>query len=181
MANKRPLIWADAVDSGAIIDPVVNQLAFGVDPPYITPNNTDIFDQLWKPGLTFSQLVGAVDPALRFLQPSWLTRQACEPHEHDPLAMVMGTNGHGQCVYWEYTDKPIAWECLNDGTCGLSLGSRGTYFSEHDCLAACGQGKWACLQNTDRGAGYAGSNAKMCTPNPLGKCSGIGACESACR
>ena len=51
------------------------------------------------------------------------------------------------------------------------------------------QGKWACIQNTNRaptptpGGGhkdYAGSNARMCVPNPLGACTDLATCEKAC-
>ena len=48
-------------------------------------------------------------PHLEFRYPSWATRNACAQEELDPLKMVMGTDGNGDCVYWD-ASRPERWE-----------------------------------------------------------------------
>ena len=92
----------------------------------------------------FPDLLAGVDPALRFNLPNYTRKELCDPYEGSEVHMIMGTNDAGGCIYWDYTDLPNQWECLNDGTCGQSI--NGKYNTEALCKSACG-GSWTCMKN----------------------------------
>ena len=183
--NRRPLLWADGDDSAMLIDPTVGQLALPIN-----QTAAHAFSSFWsRPPcgspptsgcLTFDQLADTTDLTLHFKLPDYRERAICAPHEKAGAAeQVMGTNARGECVYWVYSQPPLRWECLNDGTCAQSLGGRGTFSSQTDCERNCGQGKWACMQNAVL-PGCAGEKATMCVPSAQGFCTNVTECEHAC-
>ena len=149
VANRRPLVWADGDDSGMVIDPVVGQLIASGNDSFITNDMVTQFQAAWDgphPPRTFGfpDLLAGVDPALRFNLPNYTRKELCDPYEGSEVHMIMGTNDAGGCIYWDYTDLPNQWECLNDGTCGQSI--NGKYNTEALCKSACG-GSWTCMKN----------------------------------
>jgi len=181
--NGRPLIWADADDSEMLIDPTVGHIAGG----RITAADIDAWEALWESladltpveqAARFSWLAASAPPHLKFHFPSWATRTACAQEELDPLKMVMGTDGNGDCVYWD-ASKPEQWELLNDGSCGASDSSRAQFSSLADCVVASSQIKWGCVRLP---ASESGTHVDVayCVPNPSGNHSSIGSCEASC-
>ena len=174
--NNRPVVWADGDSSGMVLDPVVNQ----VGGTYITTAMSQQFEAHFRnKSLSFADLYAAVDDALKFELPTWYKKSICEAHEAAGES-VMGYNLAGECVYWTPSPLPLAFECLNDGTCAQSMGgSHQTFFDKSTCEANCGQGSWACVLN-QQNPGCAGANAVMCVPSSGGMCSGLDTCEAEC-
>ena len=175
--SRRPLIWADGDDSGMLIDPIVNQLA---NASYVSADDVATFNTLWsQPRVGFDQLFRAVGDGLHFKLPSYYDRHICAGLEYpNTTHMVMGTNGLGDCVHWDYVDAPSKWECLNDGTCAQSID--GKYFTQADCNDDCGTSKWSCMQNADKPGDFAGDQATTCVQSATGSCATLEQCEKRC-
>ena len=145
-AAGRPLIWADSDDSEMLIDPTVGNIVGG----RITAADIAGWEALGK-SLTdltpleqayrFYGLAESAPPHLKLRCPLWATRNACAQEELDPLKMVMGTDGNGDCVCWD-ASRPERWELLNDGGCAASDSPRAQFSSLADCVLGATQTKW---------------------------------------
>ena len=178
--HGRPLLWADGADTPMLLDPLVATQLQTVR--FSHSRNVSAADLLlfetawaapaWQNG-SFGRLAGQASPHLHFNWQDWTRRHACEPAERASAAnVVMGTDGHGRCVYWspppplpppQKTERKTAaavssWECLNDGTCLRSNShSHAAFSSEASCLAQCAH-SWVCTRkrmNVSRASGSA--------------------------
>ena len=148
-AAGRPLIWADSDDSEMLIDLTVGNIvggritaadiagweALGESLTDLTP-----LEQAYR----FYWLAESAPPHLKLRYPSSATRNACAQEELDPLKMVMGTDGNGDCVYWD-ASRPERFELLNDGGCAASDSPRAQFSSLADSVLGATQTKWGCV------------------------------------
>ena len=179
----RPLIWADSDDSEMLIDPTVGNIAGG----RITDADIAAWEALWvsltdltplEQAHRFYWLAESAPPHLKFRYPSWATRNACAQEELDPLKMVMGTDGNGDCVYWD-ASRPERWELLNDGGCEASDSPRAQFSSLADCVLGATQTKWGCFRLP---ASESGTHVDVayCVPDAAGNHSSRNSCEASC-
>ena len=99
-----------------VLDPIVNQVLMSGQSK-ITSAMADSFRAKWTaaPKPSFSQLLTGTDNALHFLFPNYYRKEVCEKYEFaGSPAQIMGTNADNDCVYWDWTDNPFLYECLND-------------------------------------------------------------------
>jgi hypothetical protein len=179
----RPLLWADDDDSEMLIDPTVGHIAGG----RITAADVAAWESSWQ-SLTdlapveqaarFSELVSSAPPHLKFRFSSWETRDACAQEELDPLKMVMGTDGNGDCVYWN-ASPPERWELLNDGSCETSDSVRAKFSSMAECVVAASQIRWGCATLP---AAESATHVEVayCVPDTTGNHTNRGSCEEVC-
>ena len=146
-AAGRPLIWADSDDSEMLIDLTVGNIVGG----RITAADIAGWGALWgsltdltplEQAHRFYWLAESAQPHLKLHYPSWATRNSCAQEELDPLKMVMGTDGNGDCVCWD-ASRPERWELLNDGGWVASDSPRAQFSSLADCVLGATQTKWA--------------------------------------
>ena len=196
--HNRPLIWSDSLDGPMLIDPLVG--AIGGASYRITQADRDLFQKdrnPWAAG-SFEELAAEAAPHLHFFWPSYLNRTQCEAAESDPVKMVMGVDGDGNCVYWVLpaVSGGSKWELLNDGTCEQSGESpdRAVHESEASCLASV-QG-WSCVRDIPNasfsGAAYCLPQTATLRPGPADGSSygrgppatmsfgSVDACEAGC-
>ena len=119
--------------------------------------------------------VSSAPPHLKFRFSSWETRNACAQEELDPLKMVMGTDGNGDCVYWN-ASPPERWELLNDGSCETSDSVRAKFSSIAECVVAASQIRWGCATLP---AAESGTHVEVayCVPDTTGNHTNRGSCE----
>ena len=175
MASSRtPLLWSNGDSTGSIIDPSVCSIV-GIS---CSQADTDAFNEAWEEkGTTFATLYSKISPQLQFNFLNYYNQKICTQVETDAQNVVLGVNAAGACVYYTRSQPATRWECLNDGTCGLSYSSRGTFFSEQDCLANCAS-KWGCFFNKQTGGMT--RNSHTVEPAPGGECNSVETCEKCC-
>ena len=165
-AQERPLIWGGQEwipEPRMILDPYVLDGLSWSGHGAITEEERATFERLWLQGTdgpsktagagkdeSFMAMARSMPPQLQLYWPSYFNRSACEEHEGDPTAMILGTDGNGDCVYWTAPAPPpppaIRFECLNDGTCARSSTARAVFSSEAACLSGCAHA-WECVSD----------------------------------
>jgi hypothetical protein len=169
LKHKRPLVWADSEDSGMIIDPVVGH----IHGDRIRPEDIALFKKQWAASTSFADLYKAVPAYLRLHYPSWENRAACEHVESSSDNMVLGVDGDGKCVYWEWISQESKYECSLDGVCFKSTSERAVYASQAECDSRCGKGKWSCIRTTQVPSGA----SHYCEPDANGTFANLEECE----
>ena len=121
----RPLIWADANNGSMLLDPLVasrlaaSGIRFSI--PVINEADVLLFAAAWRAPSwekgSFEMLAAATPKYLHFHWPAWNQKEICAAFEANASLHVMGTNGQGECVYWEAATPasvaaPARWECL---------------------------------------------------------------------
>jgi hypothetical protein len=180
--GKRPLVWAYDQAGEMLIDPVV-----GKDVPalqdMIAASDVALFEKHWKDdagaaatAAAWAKLAAAAPPRLHLSLPSWNTRAACAAQDANASLMVLGTNGDGECVFWEMDAseaEPARWERLIDGSCEPSASpTRAQWSSQQECEASV---TFTCVSGP-RGARYCEPAAQGAT----GECATLEACEAVC-
>jgi len=178
-AAGRPLIWADSDDSEMLIDPTVGNIVGGrttaadiADWESLGESLTDLtpLEQAYR----FFGLAESAPPHLKLRCPLWAPRNACAQEELDPLKMVMGTDGIGDCVCWD-ASRPERWEPLNEnGGCARQRFSQPrrlcprSYSDQVGCVS---------LPASESGTHV---DVAYCVPDATGNYSSRDSCEASC-
>jgi Cys-rich protein (TIGR01571 family) len=152
-ANNRPLIWGGTEkdpEPRMILDPYVLVRVNGNSYNRVTQDDIAAFERFWSQGSKgppFKQMAAGMPAHLQLYWQNYNNRSACEREEADPTAMILGTDGNGDCVYWSpLPASPLQYECLNDGTCSKSSSSRAIFSTEAECLNSCAHA-WECVSD----------------------------------